>query len=577
MKKYRLLAGSLALVGIGSWVAYRNRRKLIGGWLKLSPPRFDVVVERAIPVRMPDGIDLLTDHFHPNVPGSFPTVLIRTPYGRGPEAGFTAKVMTDFPGQRFAERGYHVFVQGVRGCFDSEGEFTPHLNEAEDGKATVDWIAKQPWFNGSLATWGPSYLGYCQWAIAVQAPEELKAIQPSMTASQNYCVSFPDEAFGLETRLRWSQGMAVQDEAREQSFLEGLSSRAKRERDLQAAFYHVPLGESDRIAVGRPVAFYREILQNERSDDDYWQKRDHSSGVSQVSVPVHLLGGWYDYYLRGLLEDYARLKSSGKRPYLTIGPWAHPNPATFLESLRTGIAWFDAHLKGDRSRLRDKPVSLYVMGVNEWRQIDEWPPAARLLHYYLQPGGQLLDSSPDIESASRSYRYDPTNPTPAVGGALLDPKMAGPQDNRPLESRSDVLTYTTGPLQEALEVIGPVSLELYVRSSLEHTDFFARICDVRPDGRSINVCDGLFRVRSGKGELMGDGSLRIKVDLWATAYQFQPGHCLRLQVSSGAHPRWSRNLGSGEPFESGMIMRVAEQTVYHDRMHPSALVLPVID
>ena len=420
MKKLKLFAGLLGLVGVGGWVVYRNRRRLFAAWLKLGPPRYEVVVQRAIPVRMPDGVDLLTDHFYPHVPGSFPTILIRTPYGRRKESGFTTMAMTDFPAQRFAERGYHVLVQGVRGCFDSGGEFSPNINEAVDGLATVDWITKQPWFNGSLATWGTSYLGYCQWAIAVKAPEVLKAIQPSITASQNYGVSYPDETFGLETRLRWSQLIAMQNEVREQSFWTWLSEMGKRERDLQAAFYHVPLGESDRIAVGRPVMFYREILKNERSDDAYWQKRDHSIDVAKVNIPVHLLGGWYDYYLRGLLEDYDRLKSSGKQPYLTIGPWSHPSTGPLLESLRNGILWFDAHLKEDPSRLRDKPVSIYVMGANEWRQMDEWPPTAQLVRYFLQPGGQLLEASPDIESASRSYRYDPTNPNPVLGGALLD-------------------------------------------------------------------------------------------------------------------------------------------------------------
>ncbi len=574
IKKSKIIAGLFAFVGIGSWIAYRNRRRLIAAGLKLSQPKFDVVVQRAVPVRMPDGVDLLTDHFYPHVPGSFPTILIRTPYGRGQEAGFTAKMMTDFPGQRFAERGYHVLIQGVRGCFDSGGEFTPHLNEAADGKATVDWIAHQPWFNGSLATWGPSYLGYCQWAIAVQYPEELKAILPSMTASQNYGVSFPDDAFGMETRLRWSQMIAFQDIDRENSFFAGLVSRKKHEQDLQAAFAHIPFGESDRIAAGRVDSNYRELLKHEISEDDYWQDRDHSNGVSQVNIPVHLLGGWYDYYLRDVLEDYERLRSTGKQPYLTIGPWSHPSPATVLESLRHGIDWFDAYLKNDPSRLRDKPVAIYVMGAEDWREFDAWPPKTQLLRYYLQPAGQLTTNFPTVESASRSYLYDPSNPTPSVGGALLDPQVAGQQDNRRLEKRADVLMYTSDLLRESVEVIGSVNLELYVHSSLDHTDFFGRLCDVHPDGRSINVCDGLFRIKPGKGELKGDGSMRIQIDLWATAYRFQPGHRIRLLVSSGAHPRWGRNLGSGEPYASGMIMRIARQTVFTDKNHPSMLVLP---
>ncbi|MCP4594133.1 MAG: CocE/NonD family hydrolase, partial [bacterium] len=188
---------------------------------------------------------------------------------------------------------------------------------------------------------------------------------------------------------------------------------------------------------------------------------------------------------------------------------------------------------------------------------------------------RLATESPPAESSPDHYVYDPADPTPATGGPFLGRRGAGPQDNRALEARPDVLCYTTPPLQHDVDVIGPVRTELYVRSSLAHTDFFARLCDVEPDGRSINVCDGLFRVEPGKGEPQPDGSLRIEIDMWATAYRFRTGHRLRLQVSSGAHPRWSRNLGTGEPLATGTLLAVAEQAIYHDADHPSALVLPL--
>jgi putative CocE/NonD family hydrolase len=174
-----------------------------------------------------------------------------------------------------------------------------------------------------------------------------------------------------------------------------------------------------------------------------------------------------------------------------------------------------------------------------------------------------------------SYRYDPADPTPAVGGALLAFQGAGPQDNCRLEARTDVLCYTTPSLERDLDVIGLVRLELFAWSSLGRTDFFGRLCDVYPDGRSTNICDGLFRVEPGRGQAQPDGTLRIEIDMWATAHRFRRGHRLRLQVSSGAHPRWSRNLGTGEAVATGVRMKVAEQTVYHDAAHPSALVLPV--
>jgi putative CocE/NonD family hydrolase len=173
-----------------------------------------------------------------------------------------------------------------------------------------------------------------------------------------------------------------------------------------------------------------------------------------------------------------------------------------------------------------------------------------------------------------NYRYDPSNPTPALGGAQFSP-LAGPRDNRKLEARPDVLTFTTPPLSQPVEIIGQVRLQLYVKSSLDYTDFFGRLCDVFPNGRSINICDGLFRVRPGKVERQLDGSMCIEIDMWATAYHFKSGHRIRLQVSSGAHPRWSRNLGTGDSI-TGSEMKVALQTIFHDSTHPSALILPVV-
>jgi putative CocE/NonD family hydrolase len=400
-----------------------------------------------------------------------------------------------------------------------------------------------------------------------------------VTSSENFSVTHPDGAFGLETRLRWSQGMALLNRMHRRSLWENLAHRllGGTERDLQAAFLHLPLLEADTVAVGEPIPFYRDILTKDQPYDPFWATRDHSAAVAQVSAPVHLIGGWYDYYLRGLLRDYTVLKTAGRRPYLTIGPWYHAHPGLLSTGLREGLTWFDAHLKGDRRRLRHaaRPVRLYVMGADEWREFEEFPPPARQARYYLHAAGRLSPEPPAATSPADGYRYDPADPTPALGGALLGSRGAGPQDNRPLEARPDVLCYTTPPLTRHVEVIGPVRLELFIGSNLPYTDFVGRLCDVAPDGRSTNICDGLFRVEPGRGEAQSDGSLRVKIDMWATAYRFRPGHRLRLQVASGAFPRWSRNLGSGEAVATGANMAVAEQTIYHDEAHPSALVLPV--
>jgi putative CocE/NonD family hydrolase len=592
----RIGLASLALLGIG---LYRYRRSLLALVLRLPPPRYKVRVERGIPIAMPDGIRLLTDHYSPLASPTanrdtarFPTILIRTPYGRGKEVALGGGyALSELPAQRFAERGYHVVIQGARGCFDSEGEFSPHINEAEDGKATVDWICRQSWFNGSLGTWGPSYLGYTQWATAAALPEALSAMVVMITSADNYSVSHPDGAFGLETRLRWSQGIHVQKALHRRPFREQVAQRffsGEQEQRLQAAFSHLPLLEADTAAAGEPVPFYREIVSNDQPDDAYWTARDHREAVGQVAAPVHLIGGWYDYYLRGLLRDYETLKAAERKPRLTIGPWHHAHAGGLLAGLREGLAWFDEHLKGrlpesgaeDGDPKDQKPVRIYVMGAETWRELDDFPPETRKTRYYLHPASRLGTEPPPAESDPDRYRYDPADPTPALGGALLALRGAGPQDNRPLEARPDVLCYTSAPLEQDLEVIGPVRLELYARSSQPHTDFYGRLCDVAPNGRSTNICDGLLRLHpsqpGGKPTTASGHCLRLEIDLWATAHRFRQGHCLRLLVSSGAHPRWSRNLGTGEPDATGASMVFAEQMIFHDEARPSALVLPVV-
>ncbi len=566
------------MLAIMGWVIYHFRRFIIARFLKLPPPQYDVAVERDIPVTMPDGVRLFTDHYYPRAEGEHPTILIRTPYGRGQEAAFFGGYpLSEMPAQRFAERGYHVILQGARGCLNSEGIFSPHVNEAPDGKATVEWIAKQPWFNGVLGTWGPSYLGYMQWAIAAGKPASLKAMVPIVTSAENFTVTHPDGAFGLETRLRWSQGMITMNRMHGRPAKETLPNRffGHQEKRLQDAFSHLPLSQADEVAAGEPIPFFREILSHSQADEPFWAARDHREAVAGVTAAVHLIGGWYDYYLRGILRDYATMKSAGQSPYLTIGPWFHANPDGMMTGLREGIAWFEAHLKDTGRPLREKPVRIFVMGAGEWREYDAFPPAAQETPFYLQAGNALSSQPPPVDSIADTYRYDPADPTPSIGGAVLGREGAGAQDNGALEARSDVLTYSTEVLAEPLEIVGSVKLVLYVQSSLEHTDFFGRLCDVDGDSRSLNICDGLVRIAPGRGETQEDSTLQVVFELWPTAHLFRTGHRLRLQVSSGAHPRWSRNLGMGENIATGEQMRAAQQTIFHDAAHPSQLILPV--
>lgn len=566
-----------------SLAAYLLRRRIIARLLRMRRPRFNVQVRRHIPIRMEDGILLYGDHYKPVGGGLYPTVLIRTPYGRGGPVGPTG-LLHDFIAQRFAERGYNVFLQDVRGCYDSEGEFDPFLHEADDGRTTLKWIEEQPWFNGVLGMWGPSYLGYVQWAIAGDAPLYVKAIMPLISASDLVKSSFRDGALPMDMILRWIIQLKALDRKSYFANWFGLRRMLPTRMDgvVDRVSMDLPLSDLDLKTVGEKVPFVREWLQHIQPDDPYWDQFDISKTLDRVTASTHMVTGWYDIFLRETLEDYLALTPThGTRSFLTIGPWHHVDPDCLLESLRLGIDWFDAQLKGQRGDLKRKTVRLYVMGRDAWREFDSWPPESQPLAYFLHhnqssmedtAGGLSLQPAGGDQVVD-TYIYDPYDPTPAVGGAVMN-FSAGAVDNRDLEARPDVLTFTSEPLKDPLEVIGPVRLELYVRSSLAYTDFFGRLCDVYPDGRSINICDGLLRISPDTGTSGRDGTRLIEIDMWSTAHQFIPGHRIRLQVSSGAHPRWYRNLGTNEPLDTTVTARVAQQSVYHDQDHPSVLYLP---
>jgi putative CocE/NonD family hydrolase len=286
--------------------------------------------------------------------------------------------------------------------------------------------------------------------------------------------------------------------------------------------------------------------------------------VAEVSVPVSSIGGWYDIFLPGQLRDFRVLQGAGGPARLTVGPWTHIafTNVPFQEAVEFGLAY----ARGEQPPQR-APVRLFVMGEEVWRDFDSWPPSGHpAQRFHLQAGG-ALSGEPAGESAPDRYRYDPTDPTPAVGGVRMV-RGSGRVDNTALEARPDVLTYTTAVLDRDVEVIGEVSAEIWFRSSLPHADVFVRLCDVDARGRSYNVCDGLTSL-SGADEIS-----RATIQLWPTAYRFKRGHRIRVQVSSGAFPRYARNPGTGEPRATATTLRAADQAVYHDPTHPSAVILP---
>ncbi|MCS6881392.1 MAG: CocE/NonD family hydrolase [Oscillochloridaceae bacterium] len=569
---------SLTAIGVASAGACLARRTLAARVLGLPPAQHAVAVERNIRVPMPDGVTLYADRYLPRASGRFPTILVRTPYGRpselralGPFAGLIARL--------FAGQGYNVVVQGVRGRYRSGGTFEPFVHETADGRATLEWIASQPWFDGNLGMWGVSYPGYTQWAVALDAPPYLKALTPVVITARFSRAVYPHGAFAFESSLRWASLLrATHRPGGDLDLGTAISLLSpRREAALTGVMAAYSMGEADRAAIGEPVSFYQRWLDDPDPHGAYWRQVDLHRTLGRITVPVHLVAGWHDLFLSDQLADYTTLLAAGRTPYLTVLPRHHNDPALALDAVREGLWWFDVQLKGRRERLRRRPVRLALMGSHEWHEMDYWPPPAAMTRYYLHAEGLLSTHPPAASSAPDRYCYNPRDPTPSIGGPTLGPR-GGPRDQRPIEGRGDVLCYTTPPLHAEVDVIGYVRLELYARSSLPYTDFVGRVCDVYPDGRSINVCEGLCRITPGVGEPQADGSLRLDLDLGATAQRFRQGHRIRVHVCSAAHPRWGANPGDGRRFrDAGAVPGpAAEQTIYHDVDHPSALVLPVV-
>jgi len=539
--------------------------RLFAWQYRLPPAETHAIThERDLPISMPDGAVLLADRFTPTLDSKLPTILIRSPYGR--------RTMTfDAICRLFAERGFQVLIQSCRGTFGSGGKYYPFKSERADGLATISWLKQQPWYSGEFAIIGSSYLSFVQWAVGDEAGPDLKALVPVVTAADFRTITCPGGSFPLDTTLTFSQSMTFQ----ENPPLKAALHRSHLERQLVKAYMHLPLNEADQVAAGKKVDFYQDWLVHNSPDDPWWDAQDYRAAIPGVKAPVHLVGGFYDVLFLTTLDCYRLLREGGQNPYLTIGPWSHSAtgliPAMLVESLK----WLRAYLLNDKGGLRKNPVRLYVMGKDLWQEFAAWPPEGYPpQHWYLQAGGWLATSLSSGTGPDR-YRYDPADPTPSIGGTSLTVN-SGSKDNRKLEQRKDVLVYTSQPLERDLEVIGPLRLELYTRSSLQYTDFFARLCDVSPSGRSTNLSDGIVRLKPDLFAADAEGVQKVEIELWPTAACFKKGHRIRVQVSSGAHPRYVRNLGTGEPLATATRLVPADQEVFHDTDHPSAIILPAL-
>ncbi len=475
-------------------------------------------------------------------------------------------------------------------AIESEGVFDPLRQEGSDGDDTLNWIARQPWSNGKIGMTGGSYRGIVQWKAAVRNNPHLKAIFPVVSGDDDYRDRFYSTggAMKLGQRLEW-----MAENLRAPGF----------HPDFSRFILHLPLATSDVAATGQPSAMYRAVVAHP-ADDGFWRAISTRERLAHIKVPVFAVGGWYDNFAESDLDAFAALRKASGLNRILIGPWPHNmsykfpgadfGPASSVPVRGLQIQWFDQWLMGkDTPLVSQPPVKIFVMGANRWREDRQWPPTdARPRSLYLASRGRANSLSGDgalslrapARAAADRYVYDPRNPVPTRGGAVCcNPKIFpwGPMDQRPVEQRSDVLVYTSAPLQEDLEVIGPVRAVLYVSSTARDTDFTAKLVDVFPDGYARNLTDGILRLRyrdslSQSAPIEPGQVYRVTVDAGVTANAFLPGHRVRLEVSSSNFPRFDRNPNTGSPLAQETRLLRSSQTIYHDSRHPSQLVLMVV-
>jgi putative CocE/NonD family hydrolase len=564
------------------------------------PPTNEIVMDNLVAVPMRDGVKLYADVYRPAAAGKYPVIVSRTPYSteRAPSA-YDAAVY-------FARRGYVYVFQDVRGRHESEGKWEPFRNDIEDGYDTIEWAAAQPWSNGKVGMQGGSYLGHVQWRAAMAKPPHLVAVFPAVAATSLYHDWITLNG-GWRLSFNFGWGPVRQESRIMQNTGPHTMAGGSETIGFDQMQRHLPLNDMQKLA-GRNAQFYRDWIAHP-DYDDYWKKLNAEEVFDQITVPAHTFGGWFDIFSQGTLRGYAGLSKKGateaarKGSRLVIGPWGHGSSQKFgdidfgahahVDQHALELRYFDYWLKGVQNGLdKEPPVTLFVMGRGEWRQESEYPLArTEYKKMYLSSGGRantgtgngrLSWEAPKAAGTDR-YRYDPDNPVPSLGGnnCCGTPTPAGPRDQRTVETRSDVLVYTSDFLTEPVEVTGPVKVVLYASSDARDTDFVAKLVDVFPDGRAISVAEGIVRARyregTQKGSLLEPGRVyEFTVDLVGTSNEFGRGHRIRVDVTSSHFPQFDRNPNTGEPFGTSAVVKVATQTVHHSAERASHVLLPVI-
>jgi hypothetical protein len=569
-----------------------------------------ILIDKNIMVPMRDGVKLATDIYRLAGVSPRPTLVVRTPYNK--DQMVTHGDIFDI--LRAVQAGYTVVAQDVRGRYASEGTFNPHVQETVDGLDAFAWAAAQPWSNGLLGTFGGSYLGGTQWLPAREQPPALRAMAPSITFSDGHegC-SYQGGAKVLHD-LRWVVADIVPAEIERRIARGERPLESEIPLNVDTVLTEIPLASHPLIR--EYAAFYLDWLAHPTADD-YWLPSSPRAGYDQIGVPALNISGWYDIFLWSTFQNYMGMKQHGgtqearRNQRLIIGPWTHMNFSGSFPERGFGpggssaaidlpgihLRWFDRWLKDLDNGIigQEPPVMIFVMGADEWRNEADWPlPDTLYRPYYLHSEGQanamhgdgILSTEPPGDEPPDLYLYNPLRPVPTVGGQVILPggNAMGPRDQREVELRDDVLVYSTPVLDQAVEVTGPIELRLFVASSARDTDFTGKLVDVYPDGRAMILTEGILRARYRNSltepELLEPGTVyELRLNLWATANVFLPGHRIRLEVSSSNFPRFDRNSNTGGEItsETADQYQPAINRIFHDAAHPSRLMLPIIE
>jgi len=576
------------------------------------PNQSTLTVERNVAVPMRDGVNLYADVYRPAGDGPFPTLLERSPYDK-------SSLNLGQLYLRAVERGYAVVTQDVRGRFTSEGEFDTFVNERNDGYDTLDWLTNQPWCDGNVGMFNQSYIGLTQWQAALSGHPALKTIAPTVTAD-NYHDGwvYQGGAFELSFNLSWvwsnlAANTILRRKNDDPSATDDYEQLVQMIDGMTAELNRLPLKHNELIS--RVSPYYNDWIDHP-AYDDFWAAIDVRQGHDSLTLPAMNIGGWHDIFLKGTIGNFtgrranAPTEEARARQRLIIGPWNHsgmrrgnPIGAVDFGVHSTGgdididgqhLRWYDRWLRGIENGVDDDPaVRLFVMGAKRWRSAQEWPlPETEWQEWYfhsagsansLNGNGSLSRQAPIVEP-SDSFVYNPLNPVPTMGGGLCCNAVfsqGGSYDQREVETREDVLVYTSPPLEQELEVTGPLKVILHASSSATDTDFTAKLVDVHPCGMARNLNDGILRARyrhsMSEPELLTPGEVtEFEIDLVATSNAFLPGHRIRVEISSSNFPRFDRNPNTGEqPGRSDKVV-CALQTIHHSAQYPSRIVLPVI-